>query len=190
MIDTGLKFSQEFEGSSIRWIYAVGSKRSQNDEPIPNSEGQPTTAMYQDGTCVGSKIIGRSRVVVKNAELVVVKTRPNILSFYSAVTSIIENIRLTMGYGSTARGRVVINIRGGYTPDTTQEGVLIAIMKQLFQELAISIQAVVIISAGEKVPGSCSTEMDLYSALFSTGFPLLTVGAVIARASNPQIGQC
>lgn len=189
MIDTGLSLSGEFKGSSIRWLYAVGAEQSKDDQPIPNSQRQPTIALHQDGTCVGSKILGRSKGVAKNAELVVVKTRPNLISFASAVALIIEDIRETMGPGSTARGRVVVNIRGGYIPGTIEEQIVVEGMKRLFRELAVSIQAIVVVSAGENVPGRPSGEVDSYPALYSIDFYLFTVGAVIASAANPQVGQ-
>lgn len=190
MIDTGLSRSREFVGSSIRWLYAVGAQQSENDEPIPKSSREPTTALYQDGTCVGSKILGRSNGVAKNAELVVVKTKPNLVSFANAVALIIEDIRGTMGPGSTARGRVVVNIRGGYIPRTIEEQItLVEGMKRLFRELIVSIQAIVVVSAGENLPDSPSGVIDSYPALYSIDFYLFTVGAVIASASNPRIGQ-
>lgn len=190
MIDTGLSRSREFQGSSIRWLYAVGAQRSENDEPIPNSKKEPSTALYQDGTCVGSKILGRSQGVAKNAELVVVKTRPNLVSFVNAVALIIEDIRVTMGPGSTPKGRVVVNIRGGYIPRTAEEQItLVEGMKRLFRELVVSIQAIVVVSAGENLPESPSGVIDSYPALYSIDFFLFTVGAVIASASNPEIGQ-
>lgn len=190
MIDTGLSRSREFQGSSIRWLYAVGSLRSENDQPPPISSREPSTALYQDGTCVGSKILGRSKGVAKNAQLVVVKTRPNLVSFASAVALIIEDIRVTMGPGSTARGRVVVNIRGGYIARTIEERItLVEGMKQMFDELVVSIQAIVVVSAGENLPDSPSGVIDSYPALYSMDFCVFTVGAVIASAANQQIGQ-
>ena len=191
MIDTGLSRSQEFAGCLIRWLYAVGAERRENDEPIPNSSREPTTALYQDGTCVGSKILGRSRGVAKNVALVVVKTRPNLVSFANAVALIIDDIRATMGPGSTPpKGRVVVNIRGGYTPRTIEERItVIEGMKRLFRELVVSIQAVVVVSAGENLPGSPRGVIDSYPALYAFDFYLFTVGAVIASPANPLIGQ-
>lgn len=190
MIDTGLRRSREFDGCSIRWLYAVGAKQSEDDEPIPNSSKEPTAALYQDGTCVGSKILGRSKGVAKNVRLVVVKTRPHLVSFANAVAMIIEDIRATMEPWATSRGRVVVNIRGGYIPRTTQEQITVVEgMKRMFRELVVLIQAVVVVSAGENLPGSPPGAIDSYPALYSTDFYLLTVGAVIASAANPQNGQ-
>lgn len=190
MIDTGLSLSREFKGSLIRWLYAIGAERSENDEPIPSSSREPTVALYQDGTCVGSKILGRSSGVAKNVELVVVKTRPHLVSFANAVVLIINDIRETMGPGSTAKGRVVVNIRGGYIPRTIEEQItLVEGMKRLFRELVVSIQAIVVVSAGENLPGSPSGVIDSYPALYSWDFYLFTVGAVIASSANTQVGQ-
>ncbi|MCJ1344113.1 hypothetical protein MMC31_002316 [Peltigera leucophlebia] len=189
MIDTGLTHSREFDGCSIRWLYAVGAKQSEDDEPISNSSREPTAALYQDGTCVGSKILGRSKGVAKNVRLVVVKTRPYLVSFANAVAMIIDDIRATMEPWATSRGRVVVNIRGGYIPRTTEEQIiLVEGMKRMFRELVVLIQAIVVVSAGENLPGSPPGVIDSYLALYSTDFYLLTVGAVIASAANPQNG--
>lgn len=190
MIDTGLTRSREFDGCSIRWLYAIGAKQSEDDEPLSSSSREPSAALYQDGTCVGSKILGRSKGVAKNVRLVVVKTRPHLASFANAVALIIDDIRATMGPWATSRGRVVVNIRGGYIPRTPQEqSTVVEGMKQMFRELAVSIQAVVIVSAGENLPGSPPGVIDSYPALYSRDFYLLTVGAVIASAANPRNGQ-
>lgn len=50
MIYIGLRRSREFDGCSIRWLYAIGAKQSEDDEPIHNPSREPTAALYQDGT--------------------------------------------------------------------------------------------------------------------------------------------
>ena len=193
MVDTGLTILPEFQDVSIRWLYAIGAEQRESDENIPPSGNK---ALYQDGTCVASKMVGRFNGVVKNAELVVVKTKPNLISFFSAIALIIKDIRATLGPGSAARGRVVVNIKGGYKPVTVEDSILVQVMQRQFRELVVLIQAIVVVSAGEIVPGSPGSRLrkidrriDTYPALYYIDFFIFTVGAVVASAGNLRIGK-
>lgn len=186
MIDKSFKKSPEFADSSIRYLYAVGNGPS---ETYDLQSQEQAAAQYQDGACVGSKILGRSKGVAKRASLVVVETKPHIASFVHALTLIITDIRESTWPSVGPRGSVVVNIRGEYKPTTREERVNIVVaMENLFRELVVTIEAVVVVSAGE-VPGDPSGEIDSYPALFSHDYFLLTVGAVIASASDPNNGQ-
>lgn len=66
---------------------------------------------------MGSKILGASYGVAKSVKLFVVKTKPHLASFIHAITQIIDHIRANWPtYGS--RGRVMVNIKGGYQTRT------------------------------------------------------------------------
>lgn len=190
MIETGLNLVSEFDQSNIAYLYALDAMKIEDDEPL--SATGDTVALYQDGTCVGSKILGASYGVAKNANLFVVKTKPHLASFIDAVTQIINHIRATSSpYGATRRR--VVNIRGGYQPHSDDEKkILVAEMKNLFHELVVQIQAIVVVAAGENVEGSSDpydSSINTYPALFSGDFNILTVGAVMASASGPKNGQ-
>lgn len=119
--------------------------------------------------------------------------KPHLASFIDAITQIINHIRANWPtYGS--RGRVAVNIRGGYRPHTVdgKKKFLVAEMKKFFNELVSPIQAVVVVTTGENVEGSSGpmeTSINSYPALFSRDFYILTVGAVMASASGPKNGQ-
>lgn len=189
MIDTGLNHLSEFNGRRIEWLYALDATRSETDEPL--SATGDTVALYQDGTCVGSKILGVSYGVAKRVNLFVVKTKPHLASFVNAITLIINHIRATWPT-RVPRGRVVVNIRGGFQPRTVEEKqILVAEMEKYFRELVNQIQAIVVVAAGENTEGSSPREnnIDTYPALFSDDYYILTVGAVMASASSPKNGQ-
>lgn len=93
MIETSLNRVSEFYGSQIEYLYALDATRSQTDEPLPTTGD--TVALYQDGTCVGSKILGESYGVAKRVKLFVVKMKPHLASFINVVTQIIDHIRAT-----------------------------------------------------------------------------------------------
>lgn len=190
MIETGLNRVSEFDESNIEYLYALDAMRTEDDEPL--SATGDTVALYQDGTCVGSKILGASYGVAKRVNLIVVKTKPHLASFINAVTQIINHIRATSTpYGAT-RWRVV-NIRGGYQPNSVDEkNILVAEMYKLFHELVVQIQAIVVVAAGENVEGSSGpteSSINSYPALFSLDFSIPTVGAVMASASGQKNGQ-
>lgn len=189
MVDTGLNYISEFGGCRIEWLYALDSSRSETDEPL--SATGDTAALYQDGTCVGSKILGVSYGVAKRVNLFVVKTKPHLASFVNAITLIINHIRTTWPT-QVPRGRVVVNIRGGYQPRTVEEKqILVAEMEKYFRELVVGIQVIVVVAAGENIEGSSpiASSIDTYPALFAENLYILSVGAVMASASSPQNGQ-
>lgn len=78
MIETGLNRVSEFYESQIEYLYALDATQSEIDEPLPATGD--TVALYQDGTCVGSKILGVSYGVAKRVKLFVVKTKPHMAS--------------------------------------------------------------------------------------------------------------
>lgn len=189
MVDTGLNHLSEFDGCRIEWLYALDATRVEDDEPLSATEN--TAALYQDGTCVGSKILGVSYGVAKRVNLIVVKTKPHLASFVNAITLIINHIRATWPT-LVPRGRVVINIRGGYQPHTAEEKqILVAEMEKYFRELVVEIQAVVVVAAGENTEGSSpiASSINTYPALFAENLYILSVGAVMASASGSKNGQ-
>lgn len=190
MIETGLSLVSEFDESNIAYLYALDAMRIEDDEPL--SATGDTVALYQDGTCVGSKILGASYGVAKNVKLFVVKTKPHLASFIDAVTKIINHIRATSSPNG-ATGRRVVNIRGGYQSHSADEkNLLVAGMKEFFRELVVVIQAIVVVAAGENVEGNSGpydSSINTYPALFAGDFDILTVGAVMASASGPKNGQ-
>lgn len=186
MIETGLNVElSEFDDSNVEYLYALDARRTKDDDPLSATTGwEDTVALYQDGTCVGSKILGASYGVAKRVNLFVVKTKPHLASFINAITLIINHIRATSSsYGATRR--VVVNIRGGYQPSHSMDEkdlLVLAEMRKLFEELVVRFQVIVVVAAGEKVEGSSS--INSYPALFALDFDILTVGAVIASASS------
>lgn len=182
MVDTGLNHLSEFDGCQIEWLYALDATRSETDEPI--SATGDTVALYQDGTCVGYKILGALYGVAKRVKLFVVKTKPRLASFVNAITLIINHLRATWPT-RIPRGQVMVNIRGGYQPRTKEEKqILVAEMEKYFRELVVRIQVIIVVAAGENAEGDNPIEsnIDTYPAFFANNFYMLTVGAVMASA--------
>lgn len=78
MIETGLNHVSEFYEIQIEYLYALDATQSETDESL-TATGD-TVALYQEVTCIGSKILGASYGVAKRVKLFVVKAKPHMAS--------------------------------------------------------------------------------------------------------------
>lgn len=179
LIDTGVSGgANEFSSSpQLRWIYAIDTdKRALNSatRQTPNS-----------GTCVASKVGGRRFGVAKNAELVVVKVTSHVSSFIDGLTKLILDLDDDENAGRHARGRTVINMRGGFTIPSNPTGEILASrIEWLISDILVNRYQVVVVTSG------ALAALDKYPALLAKkpNINIITVGSVVAT-HGPNNGE-
>lgn len=171
VIDSGYDWlNTDFQHhASVRWLYANGVPKEESDID-PNGHG----------TCIFTKIGGRRYGVFKEAEMVMVKSKVREASFLSALSKIILDRQRDIEMGNDMRGRVVINISGGWIhPDGAPVSQL---LMDYMQDLVVSKHAVVVTSAGRDEENSWGEIVHMPAGL-GASYDIITVGAV-----NPQPG--
>lgn len=171
VIDTGYDWlNTDFQQhASVRWLYAGGVRMEESDI---DPEGH--------GTCIFTKIGGRRYGVFKEAEMVMVKTKPKEASFLSALSKILLDRQKDIDMGNDMRGYFVINISGGWvSPDGAP---LSQLLRDYMENLVVSKHAVVVTSAGRDEENSWGEIVHMPAGLAGS-YDIITVGAV-----NPEPG--
>lgn len=171
VIDSGYDWlNTDFQQhASVRWLYAGGVRKEESDID-PNGHG----------TCIFTKIGGRRYGVFKEAEMVMVKSNVREASFLSALSKIILDRQGDIDMGNDMRGRVVINISGGWIlPDGAP---LSQLLMDYMQDLVVSKHTVVVTSAGRDEKNSWGEIVHMPAGL-GASYDIITVGAV-----NPEPG--
>lgn len=179
LIDTGVDGdANEFlSPPQLRWIYAIDTDKRALDgatRQTPNS-----------GTCVASKVGGRRFGVAKSAELVVVKVTSHVSSFIDGLTKLILNLDDDENAGRHARGRTVINMRGGFTVPSNPTGEILASrVEWLISDILVNRYQVVVVTSG------ALEAQDKYPALLAKKpkVNIITVGSVVAT-NGPNNGE-
>lgn len=169
VIDSGYDWlNTDFQQhASVRWLYANGIQKQESDMD-PNGHG----------TCIFTKIGGRRYGVFKEAEMVMVKSKVREASFLSALSKIILDRQRDIDMGNDMRGRVVINISGGWIhPDGAPVSQLLV---DYMQDLVVSKHAVVVTSAGRDEENRWSDIVHMPARL-GASYDIITVGAVNAE---------
>lgn len=181
IIDEGLtSTAEDLQGLSIDWVYALGavSKPSKrNSDPTGH------------GTCIASKITGRSNGVADSASISFVKIKPLIGSFLDALAKIFN---IVQGGRETVRGFTVLHISGGFVPSQFADPDF-ARMRDLIQAL-VGYQVIIVASAGQSDPrqdgnGHQSPIINTYPAMLSLEFDIITVGSVDPWRGSPSFGK-
>lgn len=171
-------FSEEFSDCSINWIFANDVSPQNSDASTDPSSWRPggsSPAYPHSGTCLVSKVLGKYHGVAKWADLTMVKMRPSVASFISAISQVIQSLRKK---GLTTKGRVVLNFTGGFVPKGGSDNFAIA-CERVISILVDDLQVVVITSAGGHRQESY-TDITTMPALLSLEHNIITVGAVLA----------
>lgn len=180
--------SEEFSDRSISWIFANDVSPQKTDAAtdmptgrsggggITRSSSKPTYP--HSGTCLASKVLGKYYGVAKRADLTMVKMKPSVGSFISAISQVIQSLRKK---GST-KGRVVLNFTGGFVPKGRSDNFAIA-CERVINILVNELQVVVVTSAGGNRRESF-TDISTMPALLSLKYNIITVGAVLAASPS------
>ena len=166
VIDTGYDWlNTDFQyHASVRWLYAGGVRKEESD-----------TDPGGHGTCIFTKIGGRRYGVFKEAEMVMVKTKPKEASLLSALSKIILDRQKDIDMGNDMRGFFVINISGGWIhPDGAP---LPQLLMDYMHDLAVSKYAVVVTSAGRDEENNWGEIVHMPAGLAGS-YDIITVGAV------------
>lgn len=148
----------------VRWLYANGVQKEEEDI---DPEGH--------GTCIFTKIGGQRYGVFKEAEMVMVKTKPKQASFLNALSKIILDRQKDIDMGNDMRGYFVINISGGWIhPDGAPVS---QTLMDYMQNLVVSKYAVVVTSAGRDDENSWGEIVHMPAGLAGS-YDIITVGAV------------
>lgn len=180
--------SEEFSDRSISWIFAndVSPQKSDAATDTPtgrfsgggggssssSSNSRPTYP--HSGTCLVSKVLGKYHGVAKRADLTMVKMRPSVGSFLSAISQVIQSLRKK----GLTKGRVVLNFTGGFVPKGRSDNFAIA-CERIINILVNELQVVVVTSAGGS-RREAYADISTLPALLSLEHNIITVGAVLA----------
>lgn len=163
VMDTGLtpKYNS-LDNVEIKWIYGLGAQEQAGD-----------SSSTRHGTCIASKIGGQIVGVNSNVRLTIVKLISELGSFLDALAKVVASIQDELALNPMER--CVVHISGGYLssegdPDMQR-------LQDLIQHL-ISLQAVVVTSAGYTTTGSKSTIIDHWPAALAGTMDIIAVGAV------------
>lgn len=163
VMDTGLTLKYNaLDNIEIKWIYGLGAEGEPGD---PN----PT----RHGTCIASKIGGKTVGVTSNVRLTIVRLVAELGSFLDALGKVVASIQEEIALNPMER--CVVHISGGYLPvegDPDMQR-----LQDLIQQL-INLQAVVVTSAGYTNTGSKSTIIDHWPAALAETMDIIAVGAV------------
>ena len=172
VIDTGYDWLYtDFQNhASVRWLYAGGVRQGEESDLDPEAHG----------SCVFNKIGGRIYGVFKEAEMVMVKSKPMEASFMSALSKIMVDRQKDINMGNDMRGYVVVNISGGWI--FSDGAPLSQLLMDYIHDLVVSKHAVVVTSAGRDEENSWGEIVHLPAGLAGS-YDIITVGAV-----NPEPG--
>lgn len=179
LIDTGVSGgANEFLSLPLlRWIYAIDTDKRTLDGATRNTPNS--------GTCVASKVGGRRFGVAKNAELVVVKVTSHVSSFIDGLTKLVLDLDNDENAGRHAKGRTVINIRGGFTVPSNPTGEILASrVEWLISSILVNRYQAVIVTSG------AVEAQHKYPALLAMQpkINIVTVGSVVAT-NGPNNGE-
>lgn len=125
----------EFSRDRLRWIYGLGVEETETDASNPISE--------RFGTSVVQKVAGKSFVVTKKSDFIIVKMLSNAGTFIDALSKIIFDLDSMKSKGVRTKGRTVINFSGSFKPTgRLQEVVLVEELQPLIR-LVNGFQAVI-----------------------------------------------
>lgn len=181
LIDTGLDYlNSEFDHLDyqdvevdyphLEWIFA---------EDVPAQKGDMDREGH--GTCLSSKITGKSCGVAKEASLIMAKTSLSLGSFLDVLGKVVQHIKTRMD----TWGWTVVNIAAGWKFVDTSSDLSAMKMKDYIATLANVYQVVVVVSAGPDHQKNLG-EINTYPALFSLDYDIITVGAVRSAEMNDQ----
>lgn len=181
LIDTGLDYLNsefdhldyqdiEVDHPHLEWIFA---------EDVPAEKGDMDREGH--GTCLSSKIAGKTCGVAKETSLIMAKTSLSLGSFLDVLGKVVEQIKTRMD----TWGWTVLNISAGWTFVGPSSDLSAIKMKEYIATLANVYQVVVVVSAGpdhQKNFGKINT----YPALLSLDHNIITVGAVRSTHTSDQ----
>lgn len=181
LIDSGLDYlNSEFDhldyvdvdidDPRLEWIYA---------EDVPAQKAD----MDHDGhgTCLSSKIAGKSFGVAKEASLIIAKTNLSLGSFLDVLGKVVQHMKTR----TDIWGWTVVSIAAGWTFVDPSNDLSVIKMKDYIATLANVYQAVVVVSAGPDYQNKFGN-VNTYPALFSLDHDIITVGAVRSTYLNDQ----
>lgn len=178
LIDSGLDyFNFEFDHLEdvnvelyprLEWLFAEDVSAQKGDM---DGEGH--------GTCISSKIAGKSCGVAKEASLVMAKTSLSLGSFLDVLGKVIQHIQTRMD----TWGWTVVNISAGWTFLNPSSDPNVIKMRDYIATLTNDYQVVVVVSAGPDYQNNFGN-INTYPALFSLDHSIITVGAVRSIHTN------
>lgn len=171
LVGTGADMKQgDFFHHVPRWLYTVDAQQVEDD-----TSGQGV------GTCLASKICGLQHGVFKNAELVIMKSRPEIASFIDALGIVISDLDNEQASGRQISGYTVISIGASADMNPANDDTIDFLMEEYIRTMIILFNAVIVIPADVDKKGAYG-EIQAMPAMLSTTYDIIVVGAVQANS--------
>lgn len=153
-----------------RWLYTVDVQRVEDD-----------TSGLGVGTCLASKIGGLQHGVFKNAEFVIVKSRPEIASFIDALGIVFSDLDNEQASGRQASGYTVISIGASADMNPAKDDTVDFLMEEYIRTMIKLFHAVIVVPADVDKKGAYG-EIQAMPAMLSTTHDIIVVGAVQANS--------